>query len=70
MVGAPRFNIGKPCFSFAGKEFASIIFFSASLKILAKVRVITPAFGKPEGRTADPSTTLRSGGDDNVVWER
>jgi hypothetical protein len=30
----------------------------------------TLEFGKPEGRTADPSTTLRSGRDDNFVWER
>jgi hypothetical protein len=28
--------------------------------------VRTPEFGKPEGRTADPSTTLRSGRDDNL----
>ena len=34
------------------------------------VCVRTPEFGKPEGRTADPSTTLRSGRDDNFVWER
>ena len=27
-------------------------------------------FGKTEGRTADPSTTLRSGRDDNFDWER
>ena len=31
--------------------------------------VITPEFGKLEGRTADPSTSLRSGRDDNFVWE-
>ena len=30
----------------------------------------TPEFGKPEGRTADPSTPLHSGRDDNFVWER
>ena len=27
-------------------------------------------FGKAEGRTADPSTTLRSGRDDKFAWER
>src|ERR1700678_2943462 len=27
-------------------------------------------FGKAERRNADPSTTLRSGRDDNFVWER
>jgi hypothetical protein len=27
-------------------------------------------FGKAEGRTADPSTALRSGRDDKFVWER
>jgi hypothetical protein len=31
--------------------------------------VRTPEFGKPEGRTADPSTTLRSGRDDNSSWK-
>jgi hypothetical protein len=35
-----------------------------------RVRVKTPEFGKPEGRTADPSTTLRSGRDHKFVWER
>ena len=34
------------------------------------VCVRTPEFGKAEGRTADPSTALRSGRDDNFVWER
>ncbi len=34
-----------------------------------RVCTLTPEFGKPEGRTADPSTTLRSGRDDNFVWE-
>ena len=33
------------------------------------VCVRTPEFGKPEGRTADPSTTLRSGRDDNSSWK-
>ncbi len=34
-----------------------------------RVCVIIPAFGKSEGRTADPSTTLRSGRDDNSPWK-
>ena len=29
----------------------------------------TSEFGKPEGRTADPSASLRSGRDDNSSWE-
>jgi hypothetical protein len=33
-------------------------------------RVHDGEFGRAEGRTADPSTTLRSGRDDNSVWER
>jgi hypothetical protein len=35
-----------------------------------KLRVPHGEFGRAEGRTADPSTTLRSGRDDNFVWER
>ena len=32
--------------------------------------VRTAELGKSERRTADPFTTLRSGRDDNFVWER
>jgi hypothetical protein len=35
-----------------------------------KLCTFAPESGKPERRTADPSTTLRSGRDDNFVWER
>jgi hypothetical protein len=30
---------------------------------------LAPEFGKSEGRTTDPSTTLRSGRDDNSSWK-
>jgi hypothetical protein len=43
------------------------------MRILVKIRgqlVFPGEFGKAERRTADPSTTLRSGRDDNFAWER
>jgi len=33
------------------------------------VRFVHEEFGKTEGRTADPSTSLRFGRDDSFVWE-
>ena len=42
----------------------------SKLDSATKLRVPTEEFGRAEWRTADPSTTLRSGRDDNFVWER
>jgi hypothetical protein len=47
---------------------------SCALALASKIRgfrlcVRTPEFGKPEGRTADPSAPLRSGRDDNSSWK-
>jgi hypothetical protein len=43
---------------------------SVGMTLLFGVEVCKGRFGKSEGRTADPSTTLRSGRDDNSVWVR
>src|ERR1700683_3259534 len=43
---------------------------NAQKKCGFRVCVRTPEFGKPEGRTADPSATLRSGRDDNSSWKQ
>jgi len=39
-------------------------------QVVTNREVFPGEFGKAERRTADPSTTLRSGRDDNFAWER
>src|ERR1700679_2317887 len=51
----------------SGHDFSRAI--NAQKKCGFRVCVRTPEFGKPEGRTTDPSAPLRSGQDDNSSWK-
>src|ERR1700679_59596 len=60
--------VGAPCFSRGSWTSVQRKAFHFS-KMGFRVSLRTPEFGKSEGRTADPSATLRSGRDDNSSWK-